>query len=105
MNAAGALGCGRPHMQARVLKFPGSLFGSGRVSASVVCVRCGASAASLALLTPFGAMMGSLAPKYRLAASLGLRGVGPYTFLDNDGTPAMYDALDAFLSPRRHDEL
>ena len=38
----------------------------------------------------------SLRPKYAYARSLGLRGVGPFTFTDT-GDPAMYEAFDAFL--------
>lgn len=42
----------------------------------------------------------SLTLKYSLAARLGLRGVGPFTFTDTHD-PAMYRALDAFLAPER----
>ena len=38
----------------------------------------------------------SLTPKYAHAKSLGLRGVGPFTFTDTKDQ-AMYDAFDAFL--------
>ena len=41
----------------------------------------------------------SLRPKYAHAASLGLRGVGPFTFVDAKGVDAMWRALDAFLKP------
>lgn len=42
----------------------------------------------------------SLAPKYAYARSVGLRGVGPYTFTDVDSKDdVMYKALDSFLLP------
>ena len=46
----------------------------------------------------------SLVPKYRHAAALGVRGVGPFTFEDVDASPdhdAMFAAFDAFLHAPR----
>lgn len=40
----------------------------------------------------------SLGPKYLKARSLGLRGVGPFTFTNTEDK-AMYEAFDAFLRP------
>ena len=41
----------------------------------------------------------SLVPKYQYARRAGLRGVGPYVFMDVLGATPFFDAFDAFLLP------